>query len=331
MQQPEPVFHVTLPHDYAPSPPFSNNFYDELTKTWQPNDESDEPPHNRFIHYGPGIVKKRKLFNDFNENLPSNETPKTKKRRISVESKFVDKQSETVSTKSVDKASVDSRDLGQGCIVDLSSGNPLLDITNTTAESALKLSETDQPIETTVNSSAKPPQGNKKSKKKHRRTTKAKAIRTFLSTPPWFLDPARACFVCKRFMGKYEYIHKSHKVEKPLYPNTPFLDLANAEQWTILFDNLISKIKTYFKANSGAQLLQILHDKMPQFERPPVWNEITVRVLDLYHEKFYDAVEVSKVTFSPPNSLKVLADELYFRKLLDMNDLEFAKLVNDTE
>ena len=125
-------------------------------------------------------------------------------------------------------------------------------------------------------------------------------------------------------------MHKSHKTENPLYPKTLFLDLANAEQWTILFDNLISKVKTYFKANSGAHLLQILHEEMPQYERAPVMNEVTVHVLDLYHEFFYDAFEVNKVTFSPPNSLKVLADELYFRKLLDINGLEFAKLVNDT-
>ena len=324
---------VTLSHDYAPAPPFSNAFYQSLTtKTWEPSDDSDEPPYNRYIHFGPGIVKKRKLFNDFNENSSQNETPKAKKLRISVEPKSMNKQVEAietgnVSTKSLNNNSVDSRDLEQGCIVDLCSGKSLLDITNTTAESALKLSETDQQIKTPEN----PPQSSKKSKKKHRRVSKAKATKTFLSTPPWFLDPAQACFQCKRFMGKYEYMHKSHRVENPLFSEAPFLDKASAAQWTILFDNLVNKIKTYFKANSGAHLLQILHKKMPQPERPPAWNDITKYVLSLYHDKFYDAVEVGQVSFSPPNSLKVLADELYFRKLLQITDLEFAKSVNNLQ
>ena len=164
--------------------------------------------------------------------------------------------------------------------------------------------------------------GNKKKRSKCRNKAK------FLNSPPWFLDPTQACFKCERFMGVHTFVHMAHKPRNPIFDSTIFLDDDAANKWCDLFHCLVELVRNYFKASSNAKLIDILNEKLPQHERPLAWSTPAKHVLNLYHEKYYDAIHVNQVSLSPINSIKVLADGLFFRSLMDIAGVDFKNAVN---
>ena len=52
-------------------------------------------------------------------------------------------------------------------------------------------------------------------------------------------------------------------------------------------------------------------------------------VLTIYDKLYFDAVKPEEVTIFPANSVKVLADQLYFYKLLAFADFSFKEAVNN--
>ena len=288
-----PIFTVNLPHNYASNTNFSDEFYNQMThKTWVPDDEGTEPPHKRYVY-------------------------------VSSLSQYSECPSESSNPKNC-------REEGSTCTIGLSQESRFLTKTSNDQvvipHNSQNMTAGDLATASSINKENVKPQS-KQPKRKRKRISRKQALETSLITPPWFLDPSKACFTCKRYMGNYQQFHKSHKPKDPLFSSAPFLTKENAEKWAILFDKLITQIKVYFYATSAAHLLQILHEKMPQNERLPVWDESTKYVLSIFHDKFYDAVNVDDVKFSPPNSLKVLADDYYFRKLIDILSPDFRRTI----
>ena len=121
--------------------------------------------------------------------------------------------------------------------------------------------------------------------------------------------------------------------EDAIFQSAPSLNEEYAERWSFLFLRLISLLKDFFDADSPSHLLQILHSKMPQTERPPMWTESHKYVLQVFLKRGYDStnVGVEEVKFCPPNSLMVLADDYYFRKIIDIFSPEIRRAICDIE
>ena len=179
-----------------------------------------------------------------------------------------------------------------------------------------------------IESLSSPSTSDPKYSAKRKRLTSKTVKKVFFHTPPWFLEVDMACFTCEKYMGKNAKTHRVHGPKNPLFPSAPMLDEENAKQWAILFDQLIGIVKTHFEASSSAHLLQILEKEVPQPARSLCWTDAQKYVLKVYHELFYDAVKVEDVVLSPPNSLKVLSDDSYFRKVMGASSLSFKRAVN---
>ena len=165
-------------------------------------------------------------------------------------------------------------------------------------------------------------------KRKRNRRVKTQNMHRFLNTPPWFLDASTACFFCRRHMSGSTRVHLKHKPDDPIFPEASFLNESNARHWAVLFDKLIDIVQTHFNASSRAQLLEILNDKLRMPPRPLGWSKPMLHVLNVYHNLYYDAVKPENVILYPANSLKVLADELYFFKLLEISDRSLKVDIN---
>lgn len=176
--------------------------------------------------------------------------------------------------------------------------------------------------------------GTKRPRKKYPNTRKyakripQKVTWTYLSTPPWFLDVSLACFTCKKHMMGDVSVHLAHKPVESLFESTPFLTRENATKWAQCFDLLVTQCELFFQATSRANLLEILSNKVAQAEKPAAWSDPMKRVLTIFHAIYFDAVLPEDVKFSPPNSVKVLADEAYCMKVLMLGSKAFRKKVN---
>jgi hypothetical protein len=289
-----PKFSVTLPSDYAPSCPFSDKFFSHLESLGS---------------YSPSDWENRSSDNDCDESNLCKSPPTKRHVQLVEHIEIVE--------------SGDKKD--NFCDVSISRELPrklpLSDKTN------VQKSDPIEPLSSQSTSDPKAPSTS--TEKKKRKRTSSKLIRKkFVHSPPWFLDVNFACFTCRRFVGNNVTIHLAHKPKNPLFLSVPLLDEESAKQWAILFDQLISVVKVHFEANSSAHLLQILADKVPQSQRPLAWSNAQKYVLSIYHDMFYDAIKVEEVKLSPPNSLKVLSDELYFRKVMGVSSLNFKQAVN---
>ena len=169
---------------------------------------------------------------------------------------------------------------------------------------------------------------NKRKRKRKQKLPKCTSTSLFLSTPPWFLIPESACYVCKQYMKGGNAVHLKHRPIDPLFPSTPLFNQENARKWADLFNSLIVATKTHFKAISDSNLLEILGNKIPQ-EPNTTWSEPQLHALRTYHSMYSnDDVQAKDIVFNPPNSIKVLANGKYFLKVMEQGGPDYKRDIN---